>query len=74
MNNNCFSVRLKELRTSQSLSQKSFGEAIGLSMQAVNDIENSRSNTTLERAIIIADFFNVSLDYLVGRSNDPKRY
>lgn len=70
--NNYFSMRVKELRISKNLSQKSLGEAIGLSMQTINDIENARSNTTLERAIVIADFFDVTLDYLVGRSDDKK--
>lgn len=72
MNNNFFSQRVKELRTAKNLSQKSLGEAIGISMQTINDIENGRSHTTLERAITLADFFEVTLDYLVGRSNDNK--
>jgi DNA-binding XRE family transcriptional regulator len=73
MNNNMLSIRLKELRNSRNHSQKTLGEAIGLSMQTINDIEKGRSNTTLEKAIAIADYFDVSLDYLVGRSDDPKR-
>ena len=74
MNDNSFAVRLKGLRKANNLSQKSLGAAINLSMQTINDIEKGRSNTTLDRAIVIADFFDVSLDYLVGRSDDPKRY
>jgi len=50
------------------LSQKSLGEAVGLSMQTINDIEKARSSTTLDRAIGLANYFNVSLDYLVGRN------
>ena len=72
MNNNNFSIRVKELRFSKNLSQKSLGEAVGLSMQTINDIENGRRTTTMEKLVSLADFFDVTLDYLVGRSDDKK--
>lgn len=68
-----FSTRVKELRISNNLSQKALGEAIGIKPQAVNDMEHGRIKTTLDRAIILADYFDVSLDYLVGRSDTPER-
>jgi len=71
---NLFSDKLKELRKTHNLSQVELGKAIGLSKQTINDIEHNRSKTTLDRAIVIADYFNVSLDYLVGRSDDPTRH
>ena len=37
-------------------------------------MEHGRSKTTLDKAILLADYFDVSLDYLVGRTDDPKRY
>jgi transcriptional regulator with XRE-family HTH domain len=69
--NNIFSVRVKELRMGSKLTQSALGEAIGLTKQAVNDIEHNRKKTTLDRACALADYFGVSLDYLVGRSDDP---
>lgn len=68
---NLFSEKLKELRTLKGLSQVELGKAIGLSKQTINDMEHNRSKTTLDRVIILADYFDVSLDYLVGRSDDP---
>jgi len=65
-----FSDRLKELRLSKSLSQKALGEIIGIKAQSVNDMEHGRIKTTLDKAIILADYFNVSIDYLVGRSDE----
>lgn len=70
-NINLFSEQVRNLRLAQNISQLELGQAIGISKQTVNDIERGRSNTTLERAISIANFFNVSLDYLTGRCNDP---
>ena len=66
-----FAMRLKELRLANGLSQKALGEIIGIKAQAINDMEHNRIKTTMDRAIALADYFNVSLDYLVGRSNDP---
>ena len=68
-----FSVRLKELRLSKKLSQAAIGEIIGIKAQAINDMEHRRIKTTLDRAISLADYFDVSLDYLVGRSDNPER-
>lgn len=72
MQNDIFSIRVKTLRLDSKLSQKSLGALIGLSMQAINDIENARSKTTLDRAALLADYFDVSIDYLVGRTDNPK--
>ena len=71
---NIFALRLKELRLSKNMSQASMGEIIGVKAQAINDMEHGRIKTTIDRAIVLADFFDVSLDYLVGRSDDPTRH
>ena len=71
-NNDLFCQRLKELRQYKKINQTVLGQEVGLSMQAVSDIENGRRTTTIEKLIAFADFFNVSLDYLVGRSDDKK--
>lgn len=69
-NSNLFSERLKNLRSSIKLSQAELGNAINLSKQTINDMEHGRSKTTLDKAILLADYFDVSLDYLVGRTNN----
>lgn len=71
---NSFGQRVKNLRLTSKLTQSQLGEAIGLSKQAVNDIEQGRRDTTLSKLITLADYFDVSLDYLVGRSDDPARH
>ena len=59
--------RLKSLRNSKKLSQKDFAQALKVSQQTVASWESGRtepSNTALKA---IADYFNVSTDYLLGR-------
>ena len=67
-----FSTRLKELRLSRNLSQQSLGMVIGIKTQAISDMEHGRIKTTLDKAIALADFFDVSVDYLVGRTDVPE--
>lgn len=62
-----FYSRLKELRLSKGLSQKQLGEATGLSERGIQNYELRLRHPTIEVAITLADFFDVSLDYLVGR-------
>lgn len=37
-------------------------------------ISHASNEPTLKQAILLADYFDVSLDYLVGRSDDPQRH
>ena len=58
--------RLKSLRASKKISQKDFAQALKVSQQTVASWESGRtepSNTALKE---IADYFNVSADYLLG--------
>jgi transcriptional regulator with XRE-family HTH domain len=68
-NLNFFSERVKQLRINNNLSQLELGKAVNLSKQSINDIEHGRSKTTLDKAVILADYFNISIDYLVGRTD-----
>jgi len=69
--NNHFSERILLLRKKHNLSQLGLGEAVNLSKQTINDIEKGRSKTTLDKAILLANFFGVSLDYLTGQTDVP---
>ena len=66
--------RLIQLRNEKKLMQKEAAELIGLSIPGYQRYEYGTRNPTSDVLIKIADFYNVSLDYLVGRSDDPKRY
>lgn len=62
-----FGQRIFQLRKTAGLTQKQLGEEVGLSMQAINDIEKGRRETTQSKLTAIADYFNVPADYLLGR-------
>ena len=66
-----FSQRIYELRNQRGLSQKELGEAVGLSHKAISTIESGSRSTTIEKLVLLADFFGVSTDYLLGRREEP---
>jgi len=68
-----FATRVKELRKSKKLTQSELGEILSLSVQAVNDIEKGRKITTFDNLFILAEFFEVTSDYLLGLSDIKER-
>lgn len=64
-----FSERLKKLRTEKHLSQKELAEKLEMSQQAIAKWENNQTTPNPEMLVRIADFFDVSADYLLGRIN-----
>ncbi|MCL2697736.1 MAG: helix-turn-helix domain-containing protein [Oscillospiraceae bacterium] len=64
-----FSKRLKELRLEKKLNQSDVGIMLGVTPTQISDMERGRRTTTLEKAVELADYFGVSLDYLVGRTD-----
>lgn len=73
MDYSLFSLRLKELRASRNLTLQQLGESIGSTKATIGNLENSNKQPSLQMVVALADYFNVSIDYLVGRSDDPAR-
>lgn len=72
MNNlELFAFRVKKLRKQMNLSQQELGNAIGLTAKSVSTIESGLRTTTIEKLILLAKFFNVSADYLLGLKDEP---
>lgn len=67
-----FSERLKQLRTSRNLTQKQVYTSVKLSMLGYQRYEYGQRTPPLDTLIALANYFNVSLDYLVGRTDNPK--
>ena len=67
------SVRLKELRAARGITQREASNEIGMTESGFQHYEAGRRAPNAAHLIALADFFDVSLDYLVGRSDDPRR-
>lgn len=64
-----FSDRLRSLRTLKGLSQSDFAKQIGISKSSVNMYERGEREPNFKTLECIADYFNVDMDYLLGKSD-----
>lgn len=66
-----FRSRLKLLRENRGLSQAELGEYLNLTQQTINNYEKGKREPSQDTLQKIANFFNTSTDYLLGRTDDP---
>lgn len=63
-----FSKILKELREKNNYTQEELGALLNLSKNAISHYENETNQPSLDTVVRLADIFNVSIDYLLGRT------
>ena len=68
-----FPDRLKKVRKAKGVTQKAMAEYLGITEQAYQKYEYALREPNHETTIRLADFFDVSIDYLLGRSDNPRR-
>lgn len=66
-----FPTRIKNLRESRRIYQREIAEALGVTTRAYQFYESGRSEPNIKTLIAIADYYHVSIDYLVGRTDVP---
>lgn len=67
-----FSKRLKNLRTKKGVTQSEMGDLLGISRQGYAKYENEKSEPDHETIKRLANYFDVTTDYLLGKSNQPR--
>lgn len=72
MKNNIIGQRLKSLRESISLSQYKLAAISGKLQTAITRYEKGDAMPSCETLLWYADYFNVSLDYIFGRTDNPQ--
>ncbi|MCL2697696.1 MAG: helix-turn-helix domain-containing protein [Oscillospiraceae bacterium] len=70
---NKISERLKLLRKEKKLYQKDMAALLNITERQYNSYEAGKVDLNASKLIFLADYFDVSLDYLVGRSDSRKR-
>lgn len=63
--------RVYQLRKEAHLSQQQLGEILGLTHKSISMIESGGRGTTIEKLVLLAEYFQVSTDYLLGITDDP---
>lgn len=72
--NRMFGDIFKELRTEKNLSQEQIALDLDVSQSLITKWESHQSTPSPEMLDYIADYFDVSTDYLIGRTNDKRYY
>ena len=67
-----FSERIKDLRLERGMSQAEVGKVIGVKRYSVWGYEKGNNYPEVPGLIALADYFGVSIDYLVGRTDNPE--
>ena len=65
-------MRLKALRKAKSISQQKLATDLCTSQNTISRYETGEREPGIVELIQLADYFHVSIDYLVGRTDNPK--
>lgn len=68
-----FQTRLRELRKGKQINQTTLGTEIGITLKQIQRYESGQNEPTLSVLWHLADYFNVTVDYLIGRSDVAER-
>ena len=63
---------LRELREDRDLKQKDIAEILKTTQQVYSRYENGINEIPIHHLIILADYYKVSVDYILGRTDNPK--
>ena len=69
-----FIKRLLEIRTSKNISQIAISKSINISLRSYQRYEKGEREPSLTVIYSIADYFDVSTDYLLGRTDNPNSH
>ena len=64
--------RIQDLRIDSDLSQKKIGEILHISQRSYSHYETGSSNIPIEMLIRLADYYDTTIDYLVGRTDNKE--
>lgn len=67
-------LRLKDLREDRDLNQEDIAKILNISQTNYSKYELGKINIPVSSLIILANFYNTSIDYLLGLTNETKPY
>ena len=65
-------MKLKEIRKAKKISQLKLAMDLNMNQNTISRYETGEREPGINELIKIADYFNISVDYLLGRTNNPK--
>lgn len=69
-----YRTRIRNVREDRDLTQTDIGKILSKSQQGYNHIEAGRAELKIDDLVKLCKFYNLSADYLIGLTNQPKSY
>lgn len=66
-------MRLKELRKQRGISQLKLAMGLSMNQNSISRYENGTPEADYKTLILLADYFHVSIDYLLEQTDNPNR-
>ncbi|MEE1160940.1 MAG: helix-turn-helix transcriptional regulator [Acutalibacteraceae bacterium] len=70
----CYYPRLRDLREDRDLVQKEVAAVLGIDQRVYSNYEIGKREIPTRFLTVLADFYGISTDYILGRTNNPKPY
>ena len=67
----CYYPRLKDLREDRDMVQKEVAALLGIDQRVYSNYETGKREIPTRFVIKLADFYNTTTDYILGRTNNP---
>lgn len=69
-----YNERIRELREDNSFTQQKVADLLHIGQRTYADYESGKTRIPIDNIMILARFYNVSMDYITGASNIQKQY
>ena len=69
-----YNERIREIREDNSLTQQKIADLLHIGQRTYADYESGKTRIPVDSLLILARFYNVSMDYITGASNIPTAY
>lgn len=69
-----FAEKLKKCRKDKGATQKEVANYLGIKERSYQNYEYGNSEAPYDTLVKLADYFDVSIDYLLGRTDDPAKH
>lgn len=69
-----YNERIREIREDHSLTQQKIADLLNIGQRTYSDYESGKTRIPVDSLLILARFYNVSMDYITGASNLKSKY
>ena len=69
-----YNERIRELREDRSLKQQEVADILNVGQRTYSDYESGKTRIPIDSILILAKYYNVSLDFITGASNIKREY